>query len=138
MPAYPTLASLRGAERRARSVRYQFTRKDLPTASGSESTCTPKFRVDPTIQILIGHGLAGAIVGWGVLIGLVATDAVGLGSLLAQADLGRLALAVLTLQFGVGFATFAIVTALAFPLGTAWRPWSAKRPWAATVLKRRD
>ena len=37
------------------------------------------------------------------------------------ADLGPLALVVLTLQFGVGFATFAIVTALAFPLGTAKR-----------------
>ena len=122
MPAQPMLASiLHSAERRARSVRYQFRRKVLRTSPGSASTRTPKFRVDPTIQVLIGHGLAGAIVGWGVLIGWIATDAVGLGSLLAQADLGPLALAVLTLQFGVGFATFAIVTALAFPLGTAKR-----------------
>ena len=99
----------------------------LPTSPGSASTRTPKFRVDPTIQVLIGHGLAGAIVGWGVLIGLVATDAVGLGSLLAQADLGPLALVVLTLQFGVGFATFAIVR-FGIPLGNGQAgPVSSKR-----------
>lgn len=116
MLSQPFLAAfLHGAERRARSVRDWFAWKALPTAPGIASTQTPICRVDPTIRVLIGHGLAGAIVGWGVLIGLVTTDTVGLGSLLAHADFSCIALAVLALQFGVGFATFAIVTALALP-----------------------
>jgi hypothetical protein len=117
----PLLAiSLRAAEWRVRS-RYASARKDLPRKSNVASTRTVVKSLDPTIRELIGHALAGAVVGWGVLAGLVATNTVGLRSLLEQADLGGLALALLTFQFGLGFATFAIVTALAFPLGIGRR-----------------
>ena len=51
---------------------------------------------------MLSHGFAGAVVGWGVLTGLVATDTAGLGSLLVHADLGGLAMMVLALQFGGG------------------------------------
>ena len=112
---------LRSAKGRATSVKYQFAHKGLLTGPSVASTRTPIFRVDPTIRVLISHALGGAIVGWAVLVGLMATDTAGLRSLLTQADLGYLALAVLTLQFGAGFATFAVVTALAFPLGTSKR-----------------
>ena len=112
---------LRSAKGRAPSVKYQFAHKGLLTGPSVASTRTPIFRVDPTIRVLISHALGGAIVGWAVLVGLMATDTAGLRSLLTQAELGYLALAVLTLQFGAGFATFAVVTALAFPLGTSKR-----------------
>ena len=111
---------LRSAKGRATSVKYPFAHKGLLTGPSVASTRRPISRVDPTIRVLIGHALGGAIVGWAVLLGLMATDTAGLRSLLTQ-DLGYLALAVLTLQFGAGFATFAVVTALAFPLGTSKR-----------------
>lgn len=76
-------------------------------------------RLEPGLMRLLGHGVAGAVTGWGVLAGLVATDAGGLGTLLARADGGWLALVLLTLQFGAGFATFAMVTAVALAGGTA-------------------
>src|SRR3954451_6432714 len=63
---------------------------------------------------LAGHAAMGLVVGVAVLAGLLATNAMGLRSLLlGSSDLGYLALLVLALQFGAGFATFAVVTALA-------------------------
>lgn len=75
-------------------------------------------RLEHGLMRLLGHGVAGAVTGWGVLAGLVATDVGGLGTLLARADEGWLALVLLTLQFGAGFATFAMVTAVALAGGT--------------------
>ena len=70
-------------------------------------------RVDPGLRGLLLHGLTGVAIGWAVLGGLIATDAVGLRTLLAQVDGGWIALLVLAVQFGAGFATFAVATALA-------------------------
>lgn len=64
---------------------------------------------------LVAHAVAGACCGWLVLGGLLATDAVGLRTLLANAEDGPLALILLLLQFGAGFATFALGTAFAMP-----------------------
>ena len=81
---------------------------------------------------LAGHAAMGLAVGVAVLAGLLATDAMGLRSLLGSSDLGYLALLVLALQFGAGFATFAVVTALALepapkPRERWVRPWHRHR-----------
>jgi hypothetical protein len=77
---------------------------------------------------LAGHAAMGLAVGVAVLAGLLATDAMGLRSLLGSSDLGYLALLVLALQFGAGFATFAVVTALALePAPKPRERWV--RPW---------
>ena len=57
----------------------------------------------------------------------------GLLTLLRSSDLGNLALLVLALQFGAGFATFAVVTALA--LGPAD---AARERWALHLRRRSD
>lgn len=82
---------------------------------------------------LAGQAAIGASVGLALLGGLFATDAVGLRTLLRGADGGELALLLMALQFGGGFATFAVVTALALgPVPAARRRWSLhRRPDAA-------
>jgi hypothetical protein len=89
---------------------------------------------DPGLRSLLGQALAGAVIGWAVLAGLVATDAVGIGTLLAQSDLGWLALLVLTLQFGAGFATFAVATSVA--LRATGTPQGRRRAEAAPFIAR--
>ena len=77
---------------------------------------------------LIGQAAIGAVVGLALLGGLLATDAVGLRTLLRGVDDGELALLLLALQFGSGFATFAVVTALALgPAPAPRRRWSPHR-----------
>ncbi|MFL5333617.1 MAG: hypothetical protein ACJ8H8_10665, partial [Geminicoccaceae bacterium] len=82
---------------------------------------------------LAAHAAIGLAVGLAVLAGVLATDAMGLRTLLRSSDLGHVALLVLALQFGAGFATFAVVTALA--LGPA-EP--AGEPSPMPVHPRRD
>lgn len=62
---------------------------------------------------LLVHAAAGASCGWGVLAGLLLTDSAGLATLLENAQEGTLALLLLFLQFGAGFATFAVAGAVA-------------------------
>jgi hypothetical protein len=62
---------------------------------------------------LLGHTAIGAAVGLGVLAALLETNTCDLGSLLAEATDGPIALFLLSLQFGAGFATFAAVTSMA-------------------------
>lgn len=59
------------------------------------------------------HAAAGASCGWGVLAGLLLTGSGGLATLLENAQEGTLALLLLFLQFGAGFATFAVAGAVA-------------------------
>ena len=83
---------------------------------GNATPATPKSRVrrfDRGLAHLLGHTALGAAVGWGVLAALVETDTCGFGSLLANAEDGAVALILLALQFGLGFATFAAVTSMA-------------------------
>ena len=70
---------------------------------------------------LAGQAAIGAVVGFAVLGGLLATNAVGLLTLLRSVEGGGLALLMLAFQFGIGFATFAVVTALAFAPACASR-----------------
>lgn len=62
---------------------------------------------------LAGQAAIGAVVGLAVLGGLLATNAMGLLTLLRGVEGGGLALLMLAFQFGIGFATVAVVTALA-------------------------
>jgi hypothetical protein len=63
-------------------------------------------------RFLVINAVAGALVGLGVLAGLLLVDADGLGSLLAGDEDAALALALLAVQFAVGFASFAAATAV--------------------------
>lgn len=71
---------------------------------------------------LLLNAVAGLVVGWGVLAALLLADVARLGSLLAGSTEAPLLLAVLALQFGVGFAAFAAATGLfLLPRGDASR-----------------
>ena len=72
---------------------------------------------DPGMRRLLAQAGIGALVGWAVLGGLLVTDAAGLATLIAGSDLGGVAVVLLALQFGGGFATFAVAGALAMPAG---------------------
>ena len=82
---------------------------------------------------LVGHAVMGLAVGLAVVAALLATDAMGLLTLLRSSDLGNLALLVLALQFGAGFATFAVVTALALDPADA-----ARERWTLHLRRRSD
>lgn len=88
-------------------------------------------RSDPDLRRLLAHAGLGAVLGWAILAGLLVTDAAGLATLIAGSDLGSMAVALLALQFGGGFATFAAATALALPpadaVGGARQPWPERR-----------
>ncbi len=90
-------------------------------------------------RLLAQAGL-GALLGWAVLAGLLVTDAAGLARLIAGADLGAVALAVLAVQFAGGFATFTTATALAWPgdaAGQAGRRPSLRRSsFSASTMPR--
>lgn len=76
---------------------------------------------DPGIRRLLVQAVLGALVGWAVLGGLLVTDAAGLATLIAGSDVGVVALILLGLQFGGGFASFVVAGALALPSGGAPR-----------------
>jgi hypothetical protein len=65
-----------------------------------------------TLRSLARQAATGALVGCGVLAGLLATDTAGLGSLIAHSADRLMLLSLMTGQFAVGFATFAAVTAI--------------------------
>jgi hypothetical protein len=65
-------------------------------------------------RLLVQAGV-GALLGCGVLAGLLLTDAAGLATIVLGSDLSAVALTLLALQFAAGFATFAVATAMAMP-----------------------
>jgi hypothetical protein len=74
-------------------------------------------RFDLGMRRLLTQAGIGVLVSWAVLAGLLITDAADLATLIIGSDVGGVALALLTLQFGGGFATFAVATSLALPTG---------------------
>lgn len=85
---------------------------DRAKALSSVQACAPS-RLHSGLEHLLSHAAVGAAVGWGVLAALLETDVCGLGSLLAEAADGAVALVVLSLQLGAGFATFVVITSMA-------------------------
>ena len=103
------LLSITSAYRR---LYFSIKSSDRAKAPSTMQACAPS-RLDSGLEHLLGHAAVGAAVGWGVLAALLETDACGLGSLLAKAEDGSVALILLSLQFGAGFATFAVITSMA-------------------------
>ena len=62
--------------------------------------------------LLLAHALLGVLVGWALLAAVLMGDIAGLGTLLAQSPDATLLLAVLALQFGLGFAVLVMATGL--------------------------
>jgi hypothetical protein len=93
---------------------------------------------DPGLRRLLVQAGLGALLGWAVLAGLLLTDAAGLATIVLGSDLSAVALTMLALQFGAGFATFAVATAMA--MSQASRPQGRiaghLRP-AAAIARRR-
>ena len=70
------------------------------------STIIPIMRIARPVSIgkqLLVHAIAGMVLGWAVLSGLLVMDVAGLASLVRHDDAAVMILAVLALQFGAGF-----------------------------------
>lgn len=98
------------------SAAYRRLHRSAGAIPDNATQAVPHSRVrrsDCGLLYLLGHAALGAAVGWGVLAALIETDTCGLGSLLATAEDGPLAIVLLSLQFSSGFATFAAVSSMA-------------------------
>lgn len=67
---------------------------------------------DPWVAYLIRHGLAGTLAGWLTVVGLLALDVGGLGTLSFASDLFPMPLVMLFGFFGLTFASVAMGAAI--------------------------
>ncbi len=102
----PTIRQRICAMRGARPVALGVA---LPAADLGEGTTMIR---DPLVACLIRHGLAGALAGWLTVVGLLALDVGGLGTLAFASDLFPVPLVMLFGFFGLTFASVAMGAAI--------------------------
>jgi len=81
-------------------------------AAAAPSDLRGSRRPSRLLRLLVGNAILGAFLGWGLLAAILLTDAAGLRTLIANDLQATQVVVMLALQFGAGFATLAMATAV--------------------------